>query len=306
MDKKRLQIAIITFLIIVASTMVGCDKRNRPEKLSPRDVIKLYYDAKNKGDVEFLRQIILFPQGMTVDEINSRIKSEITGADEKMLTRAVGAGIKVEYEKIFDAQTAEVGVVLKMGIPGFKKRIPFQEIVLKKDDNRWKYSYSKYDLSEEQLIDAITKNPYDASAIFHLGRLYQPENPAKAIRYYKKYCELEPRGFWVSKELIDQIKGHEDIENEESKLLEKLKNTPEKSPRRASVYWTLGQLFAEHGDYEKAKIYFDQAERVMGSLTQKYPLAEERFRNAKKAFELAVKGEESDILKEFEAKGVYK
>ncbi len=306
MDKKKYQFVVVSIFIILMCIISVCAITNWFRGSSPKDVIRSYYDAKDRGDIEFLRQIIFFPQSTTEEEINSRIKSEITGTDEKILTRAVGAKIKVEYEKIIDDQTAEVGVVLKMGLPCFKKRVPFQEIVLKKDDNKWKYSFSKYELSEKQLIEAIKENPYDASAIFHLGRLYQPDNPAKANKYYVKYRELEPQGFWISKELLDQIKKYQKIENEESELLKKLKNTPERSIRRASVYLTLGQLFTEHGDYKKADMYLEQAEKVASSLTSHNSDIEKRLKVAQETFDLAVKGEHLDILSELEAKGAYK
>ena len=213
---------------------------------------------------------------------------------------------KIEYEKIINDNTAEVGLVLKMGLLGIGKRIPFQQLILKKEDGTWKYSHSKYELTEEQLIETVTKNPYDASALYHLGRMYQPKNPARANKYYKKYYELEPKGFWISKELLDQIVSDEDIEKEEQEGLNELHNIPERSPDRAQVFWTLGQLFAEYGDYEKAKMYFDKAQVVIDSLPHSYPLYEKDFDGVIRNFELLLQGKSSDILTELEAKGVYK
>ena len=255
------------FVVLLAFIATGCGKGKNLDSLSPKEVVDLYYQARNDGDIELLQQIIYFPPD--ISEAQRKERLELAGADEKGVMRAVGAKIKAEYEKILDDDTAEVGVVMFVGIPGLKRRVPFQQVILKKDNSIWKYSHSKHELTEDHLIAAITKNPYDASAIFHLGRRYQPENPARASRYYRKYHELEPNGFWISEELLDRIEGYESVEREEKKLLEKLKYTPEKSSRRASVYLTLGQLFTEHEDYKKAEIYFDQAEKVLDLLCRK-------------------------------------
>ncbi|MHC4757799.1 MAG: tetratricopeptide repeat protein, partial [Planctomycetota bacterium] len=292
------------FIVLAVFSVTGCDKGKKLDKLSPKEVVELYYQAKDDGDIEILQQITYFSSD--VPEAQKRTKITTSGADEKTVKRMVGAKIKAEYEKMLDDDTAEVGVVIFMGIPGWKKRVPFQQVILKREDNIWKFSNSKYEFTEDQLIEKIRENPYNASAIYHLGRKYQSENQAKANRYYRKYRELEPKGFWISKELKNQLERYENVERRENELLGRLQYIPEKSPDRASVYWTLGQLFIEHGEYEKAKTYFAKAEEILKWESNPNSIYIQRFNNAKKALELAVKGESFDILKELESEGVYK
>ena len=297
---------LYSFVVLLAFIATGCGKGKNLDSLSPKEVVYLYYQARNDGDIELLQQIIYFPPD--ISEAQRKERLELAGADEKGVMRAVGAKTKAEYEKIIDDDTAEVGVVMFVGIPGLKRRIPFQQVILKKENNIWKYSHSKHELTEDQLVAAITKNPFDASAIFHLGRRYQPENSARANRCYRKYHELEPNGFWISEELVDQLKRFKSIEEQEIELLDELQYLPEKSPARSTLYRTLGQVFIEHGDFAKARMYLDKsADALENSNSPNSPPQRTRLESVKKEFELAVKrGVVSDILKELEAKGVYK
>ncbi len=300
----RQKFLLLIFVVLAVFIAHGCGKKSL-DGLSPKKVVELYYQAKDDGDAELLRQIIIFPQDATEEQIVSRIKSEITVSAEKTLTRAVGAKVTVEYEKIIDDNTAEVGVVIFMGIPGLKKRVPFQQVILKKEDVAWKFYMSANELTEEQLVSRIRENPYDASAIYLLGRKYQPENPVRANRYYRKYCQLEPEGFWVSKQLLEYIERSGNIEEQEKELLAELQYMPEQAPARASVYWTLGQLFTEHGEYKKAKVCFDKAEKILKLPSNQHSVYAESFDKAKKAFELEVADGVTDILMELEAEGAY-
>lgn len=306
MEQKYFRFVVLIFSIFLFFGIIGCKKNKSIDKLSPKEVVDLYYKAKDKGNKDLLRQIIYFPPNISESQRKERLA--LTGAGEKGMMRAVVAKIKAECEKIIDDQTAEVGVVIKAGVSGFKKRIPFQQVILKKDNGIWKFSHSKHDLTEDQLIAAITKNPYDASAIFHLGRRYQPENPARASSYYRKYHELEPNGFWISEELVDQLKRFKSIEEQEREVSADLEYLPADACSRSTGYRKLGQLYIEHGDFAKARMYLDKsADALENSTDPNSPIHRTRLESAQKAFELAVKkGVGSDILKELEAKGVYK
>ncbi len=284
---------------------VGRDKSKRLDRLSPKEVMDLYEEARNDGDVELLQKIIYFPPGTSEAAKKSKAAPLVAGTSEKGVMGLARAKVKAEYEEILDEETAEVGVVLLGGIPGMRKRVPFQQVILRKDAGVWKRSHSKHELTEEQLVSRIRENPYDASAIYHLGGKYASENQARAIRYYRKYCELEPKGFWISKELKDLIESYENVEQREKELLDKLQYIPEQSSDRAGVYRALGQLFTEHGEYEKAGQYFVKAEEILKFETNPRSGYRDRFERAKRAFELEIKGESFDLLKELESEGVY-
>lgn len=301
------QIFVVIFMTLLLFSVGGCGE-NDPSKMSPMEVINLYYKARNKGDIETLLKIIYFPPAISAEQRKAKAKSLLSGGDEKGMMKLARTKINAEYEEIINDDTAEVGVVLWGGIPGFKKRIPFQQVILIRENSVWKYVKSKYELTEDELVTIIRENPYDASAIYHLGRKYQPENSAKANRYFRKYYELEPKGFWISKEFLLNLNKNKDFRKIEIELLQKLPNTPERSPRRAGIYRTLGQYFSEYGDYEKARDYFDKAEKILALSPGENSFANERLRIAKKAFESAManKSTDVDILRELEAQGVYK
>ncbi len=265
------------------------------KQMSPKEIMALYLKSREKGDIEMLKKIIYFSPEISEDEKNSKVRLAITGADEKTAMSMTMAGIKAECEKIIDVDTAEVGLVITTGIVGVGRR-PFIEIVMKKDQGVWKYNYDKYSLTEKQWIDKIRQNPKDASAYYYLGRLYQHENPARANRYYKKYYEIEPEGFWVNAHFKNNLKEYDDIEEEERKMLADVESLPPKSPNRATDYTYLGQLFTEHGDYQKAQVYFGKSEDILKF--NRVPLEVEALEKAKKELELRMSGQSYDILDE--------
>jgi tetratricopeptide (TPR) repeat protein len=292
-------IIILIFVLVVFSFFfTSLFKPINLERMSPKEIMSLYLKSRNKGDMETLRKIIYFPPGMSEEEKTAKVRLATTGFDEKTAMSMAMAGIKAECEKIINDDTAQVGLVVITGVGGIGKRTPFIEIVMKKDEGIWKYDYDKYSFTEKQLIEAIRKNPKDASAYYYLGRLYQPQNPARANRYYKKYYELEPEGFWVNESLLRNLKSYDDIQKEEEDASAKLYHIPEKSPNRATLYTTLGQLFMEHGDYQKAQMYLEESESVL-----KYDhdqLEIEALEKAKKELELRKSGQYHDILDEIE------
>lgn len=180
------------------------------DRESPDAIMKLYLKARDKGDMETLRKVIYFPPEMTQEDIQNRLQLTITSDSEKMVGMIALSRIIVEYGKRIDDNTAEVGTVIKGYLP-FSRRIPFQQIIFVKDGGNWKYHYSKFELTEGQLEEMIKQKPADADAYYLLGRKYHTSNPIKAGRYYRKYIELNPKGFWVDDSMTRLFKRYEDL-----------------------------------------------------------------------------------------------
>jgi len=282
------------FVVLVAFSATGCGKDKSLDRLSPKEVVDLYYNARDNGDIELLQQIIYSPSGISGSQ--EKAKSALTGADEKGVMRVIGAKTKAEYEKILDDHTAEVGVVIAVGFPGFKKRIPYAQIILKHDGETWKYHYSKWELTKEKLTENLRNNPQETSWYYHMGTCIQSENPAKAHRFFKKYYDLEPDGFWVCKEFLYQLNKFENVEEFQKKMLNELPNVPVGT--KATIYLTLGQFCVEHEDYSKAKEYFNKAKEGLKSYPS--PIGESRLGKAKEELKLRLEGNYRDLLTEIE------
>ena len=233
------------------------------DRKSPEAVMRLYLKARDRGDMKTLREIIYFPPGTPEDEIQNRLRRTVTSSEEKMMSMITLYRVVVEYGKRIDEKTAEVGIVGKGYLPylPFSRRKPFQQIVFINDGGSWKYHYSKYELTKEQLKEMIKRNPMDADAYFLLGSKYSISFPIRAIRYYKKYLELEPKGFWADDDHITSLfENYKDLANLEKRRAKSLQNLPENSLHRVMGYIKLAGIFAETGDADKATMYLEKSE----------------------------------------------
>ena len=130
----------------------------------------------------------------------------------------------------------------------------------------------------------------------------QAENPYRAYKYYQKYYKLEPEGFWVDR-YREAIEVYGDIQKMEQILLESIQNTPKNSKGQAVDYIRLSQLFTEHEDFEKARMYLGEAENI-----QKIKFSRtisEKLKKAWQELELKKSGKYTDILTELEAEGAF-
>ncbi len=276
----------------------GCGRKKNLSQMSPKEVINLYYNARDARDKKTLRRIIYFPAETSESAIKEKIRALITSRQEKWLARIVKTKVQAEYEKSIDKDTAEVGVV----VTGRGKRVPFQQVILKKQDGIWKFHYSKWELSIKQLTEELRENPKNVSVYYLLGNKIRPENPAKAYRFFKKYHKLAPEGFWISDEFLEMYKedmrDFEHTEEYEKATLAEIQNLPShRIASKAKKYRTLGQLFTEKKDYKKAKRYFDKAVPYADG----YPLTKERLTKSRKELQLRMEGKYHDILDEIEA-----
>ncbi|MCK5607843.1 hypothetical protein KAR91_38540 [Candidatus Pacearchaeota archaeon] len=298
MNTQYLKSISLTIIILFLLGIVVWRKHRNLNALSPKEIVSTYYKAKEDGDIELLQQIIYFPPGTSEMQKKSKARSALSGADEKGMMRIVGAKLKAEYQRNLTDNLAEVGVIINVGLPGFKKRIPFEQIILKHNGEMWKYHYSKWELTEDQLIEDIRNNPLEASGYYHMGTLIQSENPTKAHRFYKKYYEMERNGFWVTEDFLEKVNMYENTDDFEDDLLKKLPDAP--PGNRSDVFLILGQYFLEFENFDKASLYFQKTEEVIREYPG--PLVEERLAKAKRELKLRREGKYIDLLDELEKK----
>ncbi len=292
-----MKIFIFVFIGMILFSISACSKQEDLVQMSPKEIVNLYYKSRNDGDTETLKQIIYFTPDTTEEQKQNKVQSVLAGSDEKLLMRSAGVNEKVEYERIIEEDIAEVGLILG-GIAGMKGRVPVGQIILKRENGIWKYYYNKYELSENELTNMIKKNPNDPSLYYLLGNWIVNENPARAYRYFKKYYELEPDGFWISDSFLQDLKDLGNLKIFENKLLANLDNVPQYSPDRALTYRYIGQMYMERGNYEKAKQYFNKVEEILK--VDKDPKEIENLQKAKTELQLRTEGKYVDLLDELE------
>lgn len=297
-NRLILKVIIACFLTLVLFSG-GCSKKGNLTKLSPKEIVDLYHTASGEGNYELLRQITYFPPNTTEVEINKKIGYDTDtniGKDTKALTSMIGVKVVSHYEKILNENTAEVGICVKTGVGPLSKLTPVDQIILRKDDDIWKVDYSRNQLTQNQLIEAIKKDSEIAWPYYYMGMSLQSENPYKAYKFYKKYCKLEPDGFFVSNRLQEKFARYENISKEEQRILEANKRIRENSDGQLSNYLYLCQLFIETGDYVKAKRYFTKAEDIIKKKSKLDSFLKAEYERNKEILQSRMEGNTDDPL----------
>jgi hypothetical protein len=282
----NLNIIAVWFAVGVILSTQGCKNNNDIKSLSPRQVVSLYIKAHNECNRELLRKIIYFPSGMSEAEIEKKlgpasISREAKGGER--ITRAAGLRVTPGYEKILNEDTAEVGVLMKIGFGPLSKDIPGDQYILKRENEVWKIHYARSELTKEQLATTIKENPQAAWVYYRLGMEIQSDNPYKACMYFNKYYELEPTGFYVDSELKNKINILKNPDYEEQELLKSLNERPENAGGRIIIYIRLSQLFVETGDFNKAQKYLNDCESLINKKKQLNPYLVESFKKARES-----------------------
>lgn len=290
-------LCVVFFMVFVSSN---------PKRKSPKAIVKLYYKARNSGNTDLLKQILYFEPETTDEQKQARIKTLLACPDEKWMMCLFGIVTKAKYEKYLDETTAEVGVV-STSLFRLGKQIPVDQVILKKDDGIWKYHYSMRELKIDELVKRLRENPEDADLYFHLAIEYISENLAKSHRYYLRYYELDPDGFWVDEDFGKLIKEYrkeyEQTEIYEKEMLAKIDALPAKHIlSKAIEYQRLCQLFMEKKDYHKASSYFALAEETLKKDNSEYNYWKDNLNKVKMELQLRKSGQYHDILDEIEAK----
>jgi hypothetical protein len=287
------------FILIAISLWILYVYSGKPNlaKLTPKKVVSLLEKESYNKDSTTLQQLIYFPPNTTEAVKYEMVKRyKRTSVEEKALRFFMSA--KPEYEKVLDEETAEVGVVMS-GLAAIRGRQPLWQYILKKDGGVWKIFCDRYDLSESQLISEFQRNPKDYSILYLMACHIQPENFPKAGQYYLKYYELDPKGFWVCDDFVQQISEYKKEFNstayfEMNLLLEIHALQTKQHNLKAVKYKYLGQLFSIKGDYTKAEQYFLKAEQELKRDPD--PLGIERLQKSRQELQLRKEGKYKDIL----------
>ena len=270
--------------------LAGCKKSSHEtcplDSCSPRQIAGLYIDAYNNNDSDLLKKIIYRPSDVFDEEIERKISPSADKhfkGTEKLLESA-GVKVDTEYEKILSEDTAEVGIIMKVGVGPLSKRIPVDQFIMKKQDGLWKFNYAVSMLSKKELEKRIKISPETAWVYYNLGMLLQSDNPYEACKYFQRYYELEPEGFWVQDELLNKLQILENPSKEESVLLKELNAYPEKAGGRVIVYVRLIQLFTATENFDKAKKYLQEAEALIKEKNSINPDLIKKLNEAKNGF----------------------
>lgn len=71
-------------MIIVLTATFGCSEKS-VEKLSPKEVTRLYIKARKSGDTDTLRKILYMAPEISDKQRDGRLKSIISGSGEKKM-----------------------------------------------------------------------------------------------------------------------------------------------------------------------------------------------------------------------------
>jgi len=292
--KKKLSgLAILVIIIVIVAAYKSNSAPKNIQKLSPKQSVNLYFKSCSNGDTETLKKIIYFAPNTTeaqkqkrVDALNTNNNPEVS-----VMLGVMGMNFKAKYEKIIDDNTAEVGVICRGLLTGTPlNQVPAYQLILKKEDGAWKYYTNKSHYTLDELGKMIKENPNDHSLYYYYGFRFISENPYKTHRYYKKYYELEPNGFWVTAEFLGRLREYGNIDSFERMML----NCDSPPGNKSGVYTKIGLGFAECKDYKKADYYYKKAEEVL--LKYPAPMAEERLMKARKELQLRLEGKYVDLL----------
>jgi tetratricopeptide (TPR) repeat protein len=298
---------ISIFVIVILLSIIKYVMPKNLNSLSPKQALNLYYKAKYKGNVELIKKLIYFPPGTSEAEIKEKIGPSPLSTDAKgarHIMKMTQTRAAVEYEKILSEDTAEVGIVAKIGIGPLSKRTSVDQIILKRDSGIWKIHYSRGELTKEQIENVIRESPKTAWAYYYFGTKTQAENPYKACRYYQKCYELEPKGFWA--DLCLAIIGvYEDTQEMERIILGNIQNTPRNSDGRAVDYIRLSQLCVANNNIEKARKYLNKSEEILKANSCRDKFIIDKYKNVRQELEAVESGEYTDVLMELEAEGAF-
>lgn len=289
--KTILSIVFIIICVIIHPLFFrGCASRNII-KMSPDEIVKLEIVSYMSADRETLRKILFFPPEMSEEEITQRLSTNVADTGEKMVRTLYCENI--EYSRLIDDNTAEVGTVITgRWFMFFVTRKPFRQIILKKDAGIWKIYYTTDAIPIAKLREMQQVSPREANTYYLLGDHMLTSNSIRSLRCFKKYLELSPSGFWVSDDLHMKIKMLEGInfDQEEDRVhgeWEKF-SSPERNKAYQIAY--LARLFWEKGNIEKVEYYL----KLGDDICKRYPKAQEtiaikRFFEAKTEIENEMK-----------------
>jgi len=238
--------------------------------LSPGEAYELFYRARRQGNIKLIKQLYFFPPGTSLEE-REKIANELKySRGARVLENFYGIREKVTYEEIISEDTAIVGIslvtpflcrvltfFLSLSFQAFKTpSIPWTEVLMCKENGIWKVYYKEYSPTEKELLENIKRNPKDARSYYYLGRIYWGRDRyIKAWKYYEKYLQLAPHGFW-SPEVEEIVKKcreeYKDLKKKEKEYLQYIEKSEDKEEKARFLRY-LGYFYFDTGQYLKAK-----------------------------------------------------
>ncbi|GAF89965.1 unnamed protein product [marine sediment metagenome] len=237
--------------------------------------MNLYIKASFKQDYDLIEKIIHPDSDYSINRnLAQWQKNEMIGA--KMFAIILGLKGMAKYQKIIDTNTAEVGDVMYSIYWPFAKR-PVGITILKKDGDVWKVLRNKW--VGGKMLEQLSQNPSDTPSYYLCScDMANKQNQLLAYRFRKKYYELDPDGFWITKSFIEKLKANEEkyetnYEEYERELLAQI-NTYH-AAWRAREYIDLARIFMFHQNNGKAERYLNEAENVFEKEGHRYHLKEQ-------------------------------
>lgn len=292
---------LIVILYFTAGEIKYRYQKNHLEKLSPKQIVNLCFKAQWKEDHELLRKI----SHSTNEYTGERKKTQLEKDGEvvqRALTILFAIKFEAEHQRAVEPNYMEVGYVHYSRYWPFSKTHSHMQL-LAKEDGIWKLHSSKWKYGE--MLEHLMQNPNDLSSYCICSwDMANDQNFLMEYRFKKKYYELDPKGFWITKDFLEKLKIDEDkyeinYENYEKQLLTKMA-LPETSKQEKSIsFIELVRIFMFHQDYEKAEKYLNDAQNLY---TEGYKdfCFEKSLNQASKELQLRKEGKYIDPLEELD------
>ena len=278
-------------------------QKNHLEKLSPRQIVNLSFKAAWKEDHELLKKISHSSNPYTGEKEKSQVVKNAEGV-QRALTILLAIKFKAQHQRAIEPDSVEVGYV------HYSRYWPFAKVysgmqVLVQEDDIWKLHSDKWKWGE--MLEYLKRNPTDLSSYYLCSSdMANNQNFLLEYRFKKKYYELDPKGFWVTKSFLEELKMEEEnyetnYKNYTRRLLLKTVGYPENwKADKARNYITLARIFMFHQDYQKAEKCLNEAENVLKQEKSEREYMKEHFEQVWNELQLRKEGKYIDPLDELD------
>ena len=295
---------VIVILYFVSGEIKYRYQKNHLEKLSPKQIVNLCLKAQWKEDHELLRKITHSTNEYTGERKKTQLEKD-GEVVQRALTILFAIKIEAAHQRAVKPNYVEVGTVDYSRYWPFSKTHHSGMELLAKEDGIWKLHSSKWKYGE--MIDHLKQNPNDLSSYYLCSQdMANDQNFLMEYRFKKKYYELDPKGFWITKDFLEKLKIDEDkyeinYENYEKQLLAEMATYSKHwKSAKARNYITLARIFMFHHDYQKAEHYLNDAENVLKDQKSERKYMSDKFDDAWNELKLRKKGKYVDPIEELD------